>query len=173
MRRSCCIVLLGLAACGGGGRGGDRGTASSAAAAGAAAAADRAELLRLHELQRTAHLEKRADLLVSSQADSMLSVSRGGVSVARPAESRAMFQAYFDSATFQAWDDVVPPVIRVSPDGQMAYVIVRKRVHLTMPDSAGTPRSERTLFAWLEVYEKRGGRWTMTAIASTDRPDPA
>ena len=155
MRRTCWIAVLALAACGADGE------------------ADRAELLRLHALQRTAHLERRADLLVASHADSVVSISRGAVSVDQPAKSRAMFQAYFDRVTFQAWDDVAPPIVRVSPDGQMAYVIVQKRVHLTAPDSAGAPRSERTLFAWLEVYEKRGGRWTMTAIASTDRPDPA
>ena len=163
MRLACWTVLLSLVACGGdrdAGRDADR-------------KADRAELLRLHALQRTAHLEQRADLLVAPHADSVFSISRGVVSVDRPAASRAMFQAYFDRATFQAWDDVVPPVVRVSPDGQMAYVIVRKRVHLTAPDSTGAPRSERTLFAWLEVYDKRGGRWALTAIASTERPDAA
>jgi hypothetical protein len=29
------------------------------------------------------------------------------------------------------------------------------------------------VFAWLEVYEKRGGRWTLMAVASTDRPGEA
>jgi hypothetical protein len=33
-------------------------------------------------------------------------------------------------------------------------------------------QAERTRFAWMSVYEKQGGEWRMTAIASTDRPDP-
>ena len=132
--------------------------------------ADRAALLRLHAVAQTAHLEKRPDLLVASFADSFLNISRGAVTLRTPAESRARFQAYFQRSTFLEWADLAPPLIRMSPDGQMAYVIVQKRVRLTALDSAGVPRPEHTLFAWVELYEKQGGRWTLMAVASTDRP---
>jgi hypothetical protein len=135
-------------------------------------AADRAELLRLHAEQRTAHLEHRADLLVAGQADTLLNVSAGRVS-ARPREqARASFQAYFDASTFSAWDDIAPPRIRISADGRMAYVVVEKRVHVAIaPSGGGAPVVQRVRYAWLSVYEKIDGRWRMTAIASTDRPD--
>jgi ketosteroid isomerase-like protein len=133
--------------------------------------ADSLALLRLHARGREAHLAKRADWLVEGQADSLISVSRGGVSITPRARVQANFQPYLDASTFQAWDDIVPPRIRISPDGQMAYVIVQKRVHLTSPDSTGATQAERTRFAWMSVYEKQGGQWRMTAIASTDRPD--
>jgi hypothetical protein len=132
--------------------------------------ADRAALLRLHQLAQTAHLEKRADLLVASFADSFLNISRGAVTVRTPEENRARFQAYLDRSTFQEWADLAPPLIRISPEGQMAYVIVQKRVRLTAPDRVGVTRPEHTIFAWVELYEKRGGRWTVMAVASTDRP---
>lgn len=137
----------------------------------AARAADRAELLRLHERQRTAHLERRADWLVEEWADSLFSISGGRVSVGSRGRSQAGFQEYLDASTFQAWDDIVPPRIRISPDGQMAYVVVEKRVHLTTLDTSGAPQSERTRFAWLSVYEKQDGQWRLAAIASTDRLD--
>jgi len=133
-------------------------------------AADRAELLRLHEVQRTAHLEKRADLMTASFADSFLNIARGAVTLRSPEENRARLQGYFDRSTFEEWEDVAPPVIRISPDGRMAYVIVQKRVRLIAPDSAGAPQREHTVFAWLEVYEKRGDRWRLMVVASTDRP---
>jgi hypothetical protein len=131
---------------------------------------DRAQLLRLHELARTAHLEKRPELLVASFADSLVNIARGAVTVRTPEESRDRFRSYFDRVAFQEWADIAPPVIRISPDGQMAYVIVQKRVRLSAPDSMGVPREEHTVFAWLEVYEKRDGDWTLTTVASTDRP---
>ena len=136
-------------------------------------ASDWAELVRLHGLARTAHLEKRADLLVASFADSFVNISRGAVALRSPAESRARFQSYFDRVTFQEWDDLAPPLIRISPDGQMAYVIVQKSVRLTSSDSAGARQAEHTVFAWLEVYEKRDGKWTLMVVASTDRPGTA
>lgn len=136
----------------------------------AAPAADHAELLRLHERQRTAHIERRADWLVSEWADSLLSVSRGAVSIGNRERGQAGFQQYLDASTFQAWDDIVPPRIRISPDGKMAYVVVQKRVHLTTTGPGGE-EAERTRFAWLSVYEKQAGQWRLAAIASTERPD--
>jgi hypothetical protein len=134
-------------------------------------AEDRAELLRLHQRQRAAHLERRADWLVAEFADSLFSISRGGVSIGDKERGRASFQEYLDASTFQAWDDIVPPRIRISPDGQMAYVIVQKRVHLTTRGAGGATEAERTRYAWLSVYEKQGSQWRLTAIASTERPD--
>jgi hypothetical protein len=132
------------------------------------AAADRAELLRLHQVARTAHLGKQADLLVASFADTLLDISGGLVSLRSRDQNRARFQRYFDRVTFQQWDDIAPPRIRISPDGQMAYVVVQKSVRLTS-QSGGAAEAEHTVFAWVEIYEKRGGKWTLMAVASTDR----
>ena len=130
----------------------------------------RAELLRLHEVARTAHVDKRADLMVASFDDSLRSVSGGEVTVASPVENRTRLQAYFDRSTFQAWDDIEPPYLRISPDGRMAWKVVRKRVRLTAPDSTGRPVAEDQVYAWVEIYEKPQDRWILKAVASTDRP---
>ena len=167
MRRLLCLLLLATLAC----ASTSRSTAGVAPRTADARAADSLELLRLHARQRAAHLGRRADLLVADHADSMFSVSGGRVSIGRRADIQRMFQGYLDSATFQAWDDVAPPRIRISADGTMAYVIVEKRVHLTEPAPDGTTRAERVRYAWLSVYEKQGSEWRMVAIASTDRPD--
>jgi hypothetical protein len=134
--------------------------------------ADRAELLRMHLQARTDHLEKRADRMVASFDDSIRFVAAGEVTVTSPAENQARLQAYFDRSTFQAWDDIAPPILRISPDGRMAYKIVQKRVRLTAPDSSGRPAAEDVVYAWVEMYEKPADRWVLMAVASTDRPGP-
>jgi hypothetical protein len=133
-------------------------------------AADRAALLHLHAQQREAHLGKDAALLTATFADTFLNISRGRVASPTRAESTARLQAYFDRSTFIEWDDIVPPIVRISRDGQMASLIVQKRVRLTAPDSTGTLAPEHTVFAWLATYEKMNGTWRLTAVASTDRP---
>jgi hypothetical protein len=143
-------------------------TALAACAPRTDVSADRAELLRLHELARTAHLDKRPDLMVAPFADTLLDISDGLVSPRTREQNRARFQRYFDRVSFQQWDDIAPPRIRISPDGQMAYVVVQKSVRLTSQASA--PQAEHTIFAWVEIYEKRRGKWTLVAVASTDRP---
>jgi hypothetical protein len=134
--------------------------------------ADRTKLLRMHQLARTAHLEKRADRMVASFDDSIRFVAAGEVTVTSPAENQARLQAYFDRSTFQAWDDIAPPILRISPDARMAYKIVQKRVRLTAPDSSGRPVAEDVVYAWVEMYEKPADRWVLMAVASTDRPGP-
>lgn len=132
--------------------------------------ADRAEIARLLRGARTAHLDKRADLMTSGFADTVLMVADGQVKARTPDSMRRSMQAYFDRSTFQAWDDIEPPRIRVSPDGRMAWAIVHKRVKLTAPDSTGAVVAEHTEFAWVELYEKLDGRWRLMGVASTDRP---
>lgn len=128
---------------------------------------DRERLLALQDLQRRAHLEGDATLLVSIFADDFTNIQGGEVSRPSREESRARFQAYFDRTTFLAWEDVRPPVIEISDDGSMAHVIVQKRVRLR--DRSSPDEVETTRFAWLETYRKRAGRWKLTAVASTRR----
>ena len=131
--------------------------------------ADRAELARRLRDARTAHLEKRADLLAGGFADTVLMVRGGDIEVQTPASMRPRMQAYFDRSTFQEWDDIEPPRIRISPDGRMAWAIVHKRVRLTAPDSTGAIIADHTVFAWVELYEKLDGRWRLMGVVTTDR----
>lgn len=127
--------------------------------------ADRAELLRLHEEEREAHIGKDAALLVGQFADDFVQLNRGKIDRSSREAIRARLQSYFDASRFLAWDDVEPPEIRVSKDGTMAWKIVHKVVRI-----AGEPGAapSETVFAWLATYEKRDGRWRLTAVASTN-----
>src|SRR5215216_4798500 len=78
----------------------------TSAAQSGARVADSLALLRLHERGREAHLAKRADWLVAGQADTLISVSRGGVSITPRERVQANFQPYLDASTCQAWDDI-------------------------------------------------------------------
>lgn len=131
---------------------------------------DYTELLRLHEQQRTAHLTKNADLFVSMFHDPMWQLNGGRIVSRSTEENRGRVQTYFDAVQFLAWDDLEPPIIRISADGTMASIIVNKRVHLTYQDENGATQEENTIFAWMEAWEKLDGRWQIIANASTNRP---
>jgi len=129
------------------------------------------ELLHLHEQQRVAHVGKNAELLVSMFADDFVNVSDGKISRPSREESLRRFTSYLERSSFLEWDDISPPVIRVSEDASMAYVIVHKRVRLNAANEKGALQEESTVFAWMETYEKRDGKWGLSAIASTKAPD--
>lgn len=129
------------------------------------------ELLELHNQQRVAHFNRDAKLLMSTSADDFTSVSDGKIH--RPTRENSIngMQRYFDNSTFLEWDDITPPVIRVSDDATMAYVIVHKKVRLLEKSEAGNSQEETEVFAWVAIYQKRNGRWQSTVIASTRTPE--
>lgn len=131
--------------------------------------ADIAEILKMHEQQKTAHLTYDAEMLVGLSADDSLEVSRGNVASPSRAEALARFKRYFSSFRFIEWEDITPPTIKISKDGTLATKIVQKRVRGTYKNEKGEDVSTHTVFAWLEVLEKIDGKWKMTAIASTDK----
>lgn len=129
------------------------------------------ELLELHRQQRAAHFNRDAKLLMSASADDFTSVNDGKISRPSREKSISNLQHYFDNSTFIEWDDITPPVIRVSDDATMAYVIVHKKVRLTEKTETGGSQEETEVFAWVAIYQKRNGQWKMTVMTSTRTPE--
>ncbi|HMB90910.1 MAG TPA: nuclear transport factor 2 family protein [Rhodothermales bacterium] len=132
--------------------------------------ADVERLLALHEQQRTAHLNYDAELFAAMFHDPITQLNHGRISQQSRQETIERFGGYFGSVRFLEWEDIDPPVVRVSEDGSMAYVIVHKRVRLTVENEAGETEEEDTIFAWMEAWEKINSDWQLMAVASTDRP---
>ena len=78
-----------------------------------------------------------------------------------------MFESYFKDAKYFEWDDLEPPIIRVSADASMAWMIVRTKVRRTQKDSSGAEKEEKFVYAGIMTYEKRNGRWVRVANVST------
>ena len=53
----------------------------------------------------------------------------------------------------------------------MAYVIVQKRVRVLAKNAAGNEEDRVEVFAWLSTYQKIGGQWKLTTVASTNTPE--
>jgi hypothetical protein len=81
-------------------------------------------------------------------------------------EMRQRFSSYFSQVKYLSWDDVVAPMASVSPDGQMAWVVIHVKARLTDVGGpqAGQPREFES--SWISIYEKRGGDWQMVGISS-------
>jgi ketosteroid isomerase-like protein len=132
---------------------------------------DHATLRRLLDQERAAHIRRDAPMLVALFADDFINVAAGRITRPTRTESLAGFQAYFDRSEFLAWDDIEPPLLRISSDGSMAYVIVRKRVHLISTAADGRREEQETIFAWMEAWERLSTEWALKAVASTNEPD--
>jgi len=123
---------------------------------------ERVALLELHASVRRAHFETDAARLVANDAEEWVNIRDGTITRCRREDVADFFRTYFEGATYHEWDDVEPPIVRVSDDGTLAWMIVHVRVRRTKGD-----RELRFDYAGIETYEKRGGRWVKVVEVGT------
>jgi hypothetical protein len=128
---------------------------------------EKAELLRLHKTEREAHFKTDVELLLSHQAEDFVSVNNGKIRTEKKQQSREFFQKYFENAKYFEWDDMEPPIIRISKDASMAWVIVRVKVRRTQKDAAGTEDETKFIYAGIMTYEKQNNKWMAISNVST------
>ena len=130
----------------------------------------RSSLLAAHAIERQTHLARDAQQIGALAVEGFVLLDSGDIRTLSVAEQRDHFARYFARVTFDRWDDLEPPRVWVSADGTLGSVAVRKEV-ITRSVEDGS--IERTVFAWLETWERRPEGWRLVALASTRAPEPA
>ena len=134
--------------------------------------AERQKLLRLHQAQQDAHLQKNVTAFISQFDQNMLSVNRGKITTMSPEAARPRIQSYFETVKFKKWADVNPPRIEFSDDASMAYMVVDKMVILSYLDEQKQTVEESTHFAWVSICKKQpDGEWKIVCNVSTNEPE--
>ncbi len=128
---------------------------------------EKAELLRLHKSDREAHFKTDVDALLANSPEEFISVGRGKINRSNKDDVRKMFTGYFRDAKYYEWDDVEEPIIRISNDASMAWMITRTRVRRVQKKADGSEQEEKFVYAGIMTYEKRDGRWVRVANVST------
>jgi hypothetical protein len=139
----------------------------------AAQEADIDALLRLHHLQRVAHVLGDARLLTAPFAAGFVEVSDGRISMPSPAAAQARFERYLAGVRFLEWEDVRPPRIRISPHGDWAEVIVQKRVRTIPDDTLRSTVHSSDIFAWSGRWVHADSTWRLQSMVSTHASRPA
>jgi hypothetical protein len=130
----------------------------------------RVELLALHEEVMRAHRESNADLLLRSDAAEYVSANRGQITQPTIEERRERLRQYLGKTRFTEYIDLVAPVVRVSNDGSLGWVIVQVRGAGAQTTQDGDSQPLAFESAWIELYERRGGRWYRVGNASNFKP---
>jgi hypothetical protein len=133
-----------------------------------------ADLLRsLHEKVLRAHRSSDVELILEDEPEDYVVAARGEITRPTRGERRARLGTYLASTRFEEYRDVVEPVVTVSADGTLGWVVVQVRargVQTAEPDE--TPPLE-FVSAWIELYAKREGRWYRVGNVSNFKPDAA
>lgn len=121
----------------------------------------------MHREARQAHFGDDLNALLSTVPAEFIYVRDGRIETQSQEERRKRFTQYFQGAQFTAWDDLEPPIVHVSPDGQMGWMVVRVKFAINRTDASGKKTKESTVMAWMSAYEKHEGRWQHVANATT------
>lgn len=120
---------------------------------------DRARLLELHAETMEAHRSGDVELLLKDEAQDFVVASRGEISHPTLEERRGFLGPYLRATRFTEYVDVVPPVVKVSRDGTLGWVIVQVRARGEQVAADGTRQPLEFESAWISLYEKRGKEW--------------
>lgn len=128
---------------------------------------ERAALMEVHRTDRRAHFETDVKLLLEHSAEEFIYVGKGKISRSTRAEMKTEFEDYFKNAKYYEWDDLEPPIVRISNDASMAWMIVRTKVRRTQKQADGKEEERSFVYAGIMTYEKRQGKWVRIANVST------
>jgi hypothetical protein len=130
--------------------------------------AEAAELRTLHERVLEAHRTGDVDGWMALEADEYVSANGGAITFPTATDRRAARAAYLSTTTFTVYRDLRPPVVRLSQDGVLGWLIAEVEVRGTqMSDSGQTPVD--AIWAWIELYEKDSGTWRLVGNVSNRR----
>lgn len=131
---------------------------------------DEEQLRSLHTSIIQAHLENRLDDWMSIEATDYVSANGGRVSFPSLQERRVSRAAYLEGATFTRYRDLRDPVVRVSEDGSLGWLVAEVEVAGTLKQDDGSAEAFEQVWAWIELYARTPDGWKLVGNASNARP---
>ena len=127
------------------------------------------EILALHKTSIQAHWDKDIDYFTHDVADGYLSVSNGEIHTHTPGEIETQFTKYLQNTTFSEYKDLREPLVRISSDGSMAWLIAQTKIIGVRKMEDGSVRDLDFTCAYVMLYERRDDRWVRLGDVSTFR----
>jgi hypothetical protein len=125
---------------------------------------EKAVLLEMHNADRRAHFATDIKAAIASAHEPQIYVRDGVIQRLSHSDMEKTFREYFRDATFLEWNDMEEPIVNVSGDGTMGWMVERLKVRRVIK---GEERERQFIYAGITVYEKRDGTWLKIANAST------
>ncbi len=118
-----------------------------------------AQLLALHEELLEALQTGDPAAIMARESEGYVTASRGELTFPTSEERNARPEICPGLLHTSACEDVIAPVVQVSPDGQLGWVIAQVVTRALQDGEEGAPGGDAVRCAWIELYERREGRW--------------
>ena len=123
------------------------------------------QLRALHEKVMEAHRRNDARLLLEDQSEDYVVLGRGEVTHPTVAERQERFSDYLGRTRFTEYRDLIEPIVTLSKDETLGWVVVQVQVR-GIQTNEGKQEPLAFTSAWIELYERRNGRWWRIGNAS-------
>jgi len=128
------------------------------------------ELIGLHRELLEAHRTGDVTRWMDIEAEDYVSANGGRITFPEFSARRSQRAAYLAGTTFEVYRDVREPVVRVSADGSLGWLIAEVEVRGYATSQAGERESFHDIWAWVELYERVDRRWYLVGNVSNRRP---
>jgi hypothetical protein len=126
---------------------------------------EKARLLHLYERSLRAHLENDARTFLAGNASQWYDIRNAGIRLRTKEEAFPSIEQYFKRTHFYDISEMAPPIIHLSTDASMAWMIGDIRVRATQEVSDGKEQNFSFRCAWVSIYEKHEGEWAQVVDA--------
>ncbi len=127
---------------------------------------EKARLLRLHKQALQAHFEKNASAFLAAYAPEWYDLRDTGIRLRKKEEAFPSIERYFKRTHFSDISEIGTPIIHISMDASMAWVIGEMRVEATQEVSDEKERDFSFHCTWVSIYEKHEGEWAQVVDGS-------
>jgi hypothetical protein len=126
---------------------------------------EKARLLHLYERSLRAHFENDARTFLAEYASQWYEVRNAGVRLRTKEEAFPAIEQYFKRTHFSTISEIAAPIIHISTDASMAWVIGDIRVRAAQDVSDEKEQNFSFRCAWVSIYEKQEGEWAQVVDA--------
>ena len=130
-----------------------------------------ASIRAILDSDRQAHLEGNASIIAANLADQVIEVSAGQSHTRSREEIQEFFDTRFETVSYLVWRDREEPIIHLSADMQMAWVVRSIEAEIESVDEK-RESGQNLLFTsvYTATYELFESGWKMTSVTSTFAP---
>jgi ketosteroid isomerase-like protein len=128
---------------------------------------EKSKLLHLHCIALKAHIEKDARAFLAVYASQWYDVRTTGIRLRTKEEALPAIEQYFRRTHVHDISEITSPIIHISTDASMAWVIGEIRVRASQEVAEGKEQDFSFRCAWVSIYEKQEGEWAQVVDASS------
>ncbi|MFZ1705892.1 MAG: hypothetical protein WAT79_16220 [Saprospiraceae bacterium] len=129
------------------------------------------KLIRKHRIIMDGHLFGQTNEIKNLQSDSMFMVSDGEIYHLTGNQSDEMMDKMMVSRDYTSYDDLVRPIVKISEDGKLGWVIAKVYAKGIRLDENGRPTGPlEFVSSWIELYEKINKEWQLKGNVSNFQP---